>query len=171
MSRKPHPAKTTPERNEIPDSAVDVAAALEKTAVYQLLVLINLISKPFFGEFEQKYALSINEWRILVTLANHPGITASQICDLTGMHIMNVSRAVRSLARKSRVERMVLASDRRQAALRLTDEGMAIFAEIGPEALKRTGFIRDALSPQEARTFERLLMKLADHMRSGSNGI
>ena len=142
----------------------------QHTLIYHLLLLVNLIAKPFFGRIDKRYGLSLNEWRIMMTLANQPGISISGICDRTGMHIMNVSRGVRSLARKGRVERNVDPADRRRTNLRLSEEGLAIFQEILPSAMKREELIRAGLSRDEAETFQRLLHKLIDHVRQNNAG-
>ena len=140
----------------------------QNTLIFHLLLLVNLIAKPFFGRFDKRYGLSLNEWRIMMTLANQPGISISGICDRTGMHIMNASRGVRGLVRKGRVERSVDPADRRRSNLRLSDEGLAVFHEILPSAMEREELLRAGLSPGEADTFQRLLLKLIERVRRGA---
>ncbi len=142
----------------------------QSTLVYHLLLLVNLIAKPFFGRIDKRYGLTLNEWRIVMTLANRPGTSISEICDHSGMHIMNVSRGVRRLIRKGRVLRSVDPADRRRSNLRLSDEGLTIFHEILPTAMEREELIRAGLSHDEADTFQHLLLKLIDHVRQGNAG-
>ncbi len=140
----------------------------QHTLIYHLLLLVNLIAKPFFGHIDKRYGLTLNEWRIMMTLAGRPGISISGVCEHSGMHIMNVSRGVRSMARKGYVERSVDPADRRRTNLRLSDEGLVVFQEILPSAMEREELIRAGLSRDEADTFQRLLHKLIDHVRQSN---
>lgn len=132
----------------------------DRSVVYKLLKLVNLIAKPFFARYGKQHSLLINEWRIIIALAMHPGLSVTEICDHTGMHIMNVSRAVRRLHRMGRVEREIDPNDRRRSLLRLSDQGEAIFAELAPSAFQREDVLLSALTPEEAETLRRLLDKL-----------
>ena len=143
---------------------------LDHTVVHHLLLLVNLIAKPFFDRHGKRYSLSLNEWRIIMALANHPGISVSRICDHTGMHVMNVSRGVRRLVRMGRVDRSVDEIDRRRSVLRLSDEGYALFRELAPIANTREEIIRGGLTEAEAETLVRLLRKLIDHFRADPSG-
>lgn len=134
--------------------------SMDRSVIYKLLKLVNLIAKPFFGRYGRKHSLFINEWRIIIALAFHPGLSVTEICEHTGMHIMNVSRAVRRLQRMGRVEREIDPADRRRSVLRLSAKGEDIFAELAPTAFLREDILLSALTPDEAMTLRRLLDKL-----------
>ncbi|MDP6345276.1 MAG: MarR family winged helix-turn-helix transcriptional regulator [Alphaproteobacteria bacterium] len=139
---------------------------IDSTLVYHLLLLINLIAKPFHDNFSKRHSLTLNEWRIMMTLAHNPGISLSGICEHSGLHIMNVSRGIRRLVRMHRVERSLDPADRRRSVLRLSDAGAELFNKIAPAALAREDLIRGGLTAREVETFNRLLEKLIDHMRA-----
>lgn len=138
----------------------------ERTFSHRLMRLVNLIAKPFFARYAEETDLSINEWRVLMLLAAHPGLTASDIAERSGMLLMNVSRAVRRLARMRRVQRRRDPADARRALLRLTARGEAIFARIAPQARRSEESVRGQLSTAEAAEFSRLLDKLLAGLRS-----
>lgn len=144
---------------------------LDRSLVHRLLRLANLIAKPFFAHYGERHDLSLHEWRVMMLLANRPGLSASEICEQTGMHLMNVSRGVRRLARLGRLERQVDPADRRRAALALTPKGLALYRRIAPDAWQRERIAHAALNAAERAEFGRLLDKLlAGFLAQRNNG-
>jgi len=133
---------------------------LDRSVIHRLLRLVNLIAKPFFAHYGRRHDLSLHEWRVMMVLANRPGLSSSEICELTGMHLMNVSRGVRRLARLGRLERRIDPADRRRAALALTPKGLALYRRIAPDAWQRERIVHAALTHGELAQFGRLLDKL-----------
>jgi DNA-binding MarR family transcriptional regulator len=143
----------------------------DRAIVYRLLRLVNLIAKPFFAHYGRKYDLSLHEWRVMMLLANRPGLSASEICEQTGMHLMNVSRGVRRLARLGRLARRIDPADRRRAALALTARGLALYRRIAPDAWQRESTVHAVLTRGELAEFGRLLDKLlAGFLAQGNDG-
>ena len=136
------------------------APRVEQDLVARLLRLVNLIAKPFFSEHASRHHLSINDWRVMVALAARPRVAASEICEQTGMHPMNVSRSVARLERLGRVKRYADQQDRRRSLLRLTPAGHAVFASIAPSAQAREEAVRHSLSARETVVLRALLDKL-----------
>ncbi len=133
---------------------------VDQDLVARLLRLVNLIAKPYFSEHAARHHLPINDWRVLVALAARPGVAASDICEQTGMHPMNVSRSVARLERLGRVTRYTDARDRRRSLLRLTPGGRAVFRRIAPSAQAREEIVRRSLTRREAVVLRALLDKL-----------
>lgn len=129
-------------------------------AFYRMLRLVNLTAKPFFTRFGVKHGLSINEWRIIIVLANRPGSSVQELADGTGLDKMSASRAVRRLIGKGRVARTRDPGDARRTLHRLTEAGLAVFRELAPSARRRVDELFDSLSPAEVRSFGRLIAKL-----------
>jgi len=142
----------------------------EGTLSHRLMRAVNLIAKPFFARYAEASDLSINEWRVLMLLAAHPGLSASEIAERSGMLLMNVSRAVQRLARMRRVQRRRDPADARRTRLRLTARGAAVFARIAPHARRSEASVRDQLSAAEAAAFSRLLDKLLAGLQSRRGG-
>lgn len=132
----------------------------EGTYSHRLMRLVNLIAKPFFGRYAEQHDISINEWRVVMLLAAHPGLTATEIAERSGMLLMNVSRAIRRLERMRRVTRSTDPTDRRRALLELTAAGQAIHDGLAPKARRSEESVRELLTAHEAAEFSRLLDKL-----------
>lgn len=139
--------------------------------VSRLLRLVNLIAKPFFSEYASRYHLSINDWRVMRALAENGVLAASDICEHTGMHPMNVSRSVAHLARQGRVKRHADPKDRRRYLLRLSRSGHAVFRGIAPGAQAREEVVRRALSAREAAALRALLDRLIERVGAEAAGI
>jgi DNA-binding MarR family transcriptional regulator len=137
-----------------------VDPTVDQDLVFRLLRLVNLIAKPFFSEYASRYHLSINDWRVMVALAGSANLAASEICEQTGMHPMNVSRSVANLARLGRISRRVDRRDRRRTMLRLTAAGRRVYGQIAPGAQEREEIVRRILSISEADELRTLLDKL-----------
>lgn len=120
-----------------PESPVDPPRTLEleRFLPYRLSVLANTMSSTLAGAYAERFQLSIPEWRVLAVLARNPDLSAAQVAQRTAMDKVAVSRAVASLYRTRRVERSVVASDRRRSHLRLTAAGQAVYDEVVPLAL------------------------------------
>jgi DNA-binding MarR family transcriptional regulator len=137
----------------------------QASSFYQLWVLTNLTARRFGSLFGRRFHLSVNDWRIMVTVADHPGITAQSLADYSGLDKMSVSRGVRNLEAQGRLARDGNDADRRLRHLHLTDEGWGVYTEIARNAARRENELYGALSSRELREFHQLLMKLTAHAR------
>ena len=70
--------------------------ATRDSVYYQLWVLSNLTARPF-PKFGARFEMNLTGWRMMVTIADRPGISAQELSDYSGLDKMSVSRAVRSL--------------------------------------------------------------------------
>src|SRR5688572_12591054 len=89
----------------------------QQTVWYRLMKLTNLINRPFFSRFAERYHLTINDARVLMTLASMQEAAAHELCDATGMHAMNVSRSVATLRRQGRITERRDPNNRRRKIL------------------------------------------------------
>lgn len=127
---------------------------------FRLLKLTNLVSRPFFGRFAQQHALTLNEWRTIVVLANHPDSAAQDVAAATGLHPMNISRAVAGLRRAGRIAERRDPGNHRRALLRLTAAGERTYREIAPHSSLQDGRLFDVLSADELVRLGRVVDKL-----------
>ena len=128
-------------------------------------VLSSLIGRAFHGEVALRHHISVSQWRVLVTLANHPGSTAAEIVERWAMQPMMASRAIGQLKRRGWIERKVRHDDRRSYALWLTDKGRAARRRTAPDANRRYRQIVGALTARELASLERLLRRLVQRTR------
>lgn len=143
----------------------------QASTFYQLWVLTNLTARPFGVLFGRRFHLNLNDWRIMVTVADRPGITAQALADYSGLDKMSVSRGVRNLEAQGRLMRDGNEADRRLRHLFLTDTGWTVYTEIARAAARREADLYRALTPAELRDFHRLLTRLTAHARElGADG-
>lgn len=139
----------------------DARLDLDKSFSFRLILLVNLLSRPFYSTYGKRHDISINEWRIIMTLSAHPGISASEICSMSGLHKMNVSRGVLRLTRQGRLSNSPDPADGRRKILNLTAKGRAVFNSVFPSAVEQERAMLAGLSSAEKRTVSRILDKLA----------
>lgn len=144
-------------RARIPKRAL---ISTESSPYYRIWVLTNVTGKPFGQRFGERFDLNLTEWRVLLTVADKPGITAQTLSDFTGLDKMSVSRVVRKLESQGRLARDNSEADRRSFHLNLTDEGWAVYGEIAQAAIKREAHVYAGLSGKELETLHKLLGKL-----------
>ncbi len=123
-------------------------------------VVSNQIGRAFYSEVSAEHDLSLPEWRIILTLAQQPGRTATEITDLWGMEKMAVSRAVRRLESMGRIARQPDADDRRRQVLTLSAKGRRLYEKIEPLATARYHEITDGLSKSDLKALRKTLKKL-----------
>lgn len=120
---------------------------LDRFLPYRLSVLTNVVSSTIAEAYQQRFGLSIPEWRVLAVLARHPGVSAAEVARLTRMDAVAVSRAVARLLAAGRLRRTIARDDRRRSVLAVTATGTAVYREVAPLAL---GYERELLATLDA---------------------
>jgi len=138
---------------------------IDDSLFFKLLLLVNLTARPFSLLYEKRFRITLTEWRVLLTVASRPGLSAIEVGEALGMEKMNVSRAVRSLEKSGRLMRKPHKTDGRSSALAPTAAGRALFATIGPAALKREDLLLAGLSDKERTLMSKLLDRLIEGAR------
>ena len=133
---------------------------LETFLPYRLSVLSNRTSSAIAREYQQRFALSVTEWRVMAVLGRYPGLSATQVAQRTAMDKVAVSRAVARLLDSGRLAREFDDDDRRRSVLRLSEAGYVIYDQIAPMAL---GFERQMLEGMAAEE-RALLFRLLDRL-------
>ncbi len=143
------------------DPAADAPLDLGAFLPYRLSVLANRVSANFSAIYATRFQLTIPDWRVMAVLGQAGGLAADDVCQRTEMDKVTVSRAIARLHARGLVRRGTAAQDRRRLALDLTARGRAIYDRLVPLARDYEGWLRSALTPDEARTLDRLLDTLA----------
>ena len=134
--------------------------------LYRLLKLSNLVGRPFFTHFADRFDLTLNDVRVLMSLS-HVGQAAShELCDATGMHPMNVSRSVARLKRQGRIADRADPDNRRRKLLTPTAEGWVIFRTLSPHIRALSEFTLANLSEREVEFLSSLIEVLAQRLES-----
>jgi DNA-binding MarR family transcriptional regulator len=115
---------------------------LENFLPYRLAVLSHTISTTIAQVYEERFSLSIPEWRVIAILGRYPGLSAVEVAERTVMDKVAVSRAVTKLLKNGRIDREFADADRRRSILNLSEKGRRVHDEVAPLALQ---FERDLL--------------------------
>lgn len=123
-------------------------------------ILSNRIGRAFYSEVETKFGVSIAEWRVMLTLASEPGVTAAEITNRWAIEKMAVNRAIQRLADNGYVSRTRDPEDRRSYRLALTAKGTKLYEKIAPHANKRYAELISAVSRDELQSMVDTLQKM-----------
>jgi DNA-binding MarR family transcriptional regulator len=138
----------------------EATLALEHFLPYRLAVLAHKMSRELSGVYDERFGLSIPEWRILANLGRFGPLYAGELAERSSMDKPKVTRALQRLEVGGLVQRAVDADDRRQVRLALTRRGRSVFREIAALALDWEQQFLAPLSETERSTLQRVLTKL-----------
>jgi DNA-binding MarR family transcriptional regulator len=127
---------------------------------YRLSVASNAVSRLIARAYEDRFGLTVPQWRLICVLAEEKGATQGAIVARTGMDKVTVSRAAQGLANRHLIGRSDHHADGRSHVLKLTREGGRLYDEIAPLALAYEAALISGLSPDEVALLKRLLMRL-----------
>ncbi len=129
---------------------------------YRLSVLSNRISQAIADLYEQKFGLTVPEWRVVAVLGEDPGLSANDVAERTAMDKVAVSRAVSKLLETGKVARKFAKEDKRRSVLSLTDLGRDIYENIVPMALAYEAALLAELDPEQRMKLSAILDKLSE---------
>jgi DNA-binding MarR family transcriptional regulator len=127
---------------------------------YRLSVASNAVSSLIARAYEDRFGLSIPQWRLICVLAEDGSLSQVQIVARTVMDKVTVSRAAQGLVKRRLIGRSQNQSDGRSHVLALTAEGRGLYAEIAPLALAYEAALIAGLAPDEVKLLKRLLGRL-----------
>ena len=145
------------------DSKVSKELILEDFLPYRLAILSHAVSTSIARAYDQRFDLSIPEWRVIAIVGRFPGLSAVEVAKRTMMDKVAVSRAVTKLIKSGRIDREFADADKRRSILNLSEEGRKVHDDIAPLALKIEedllhGFNEDEVQALNA-AIERLLVQ------------
>jgi len=127
---------------------------------YRLSVASNAVSGLIARAYQDRFGLTIPQWRLICVLAEDGALTQGQIVARTVMDKVTVSRAAQGLVKRHLVARSEHHADARSHVLALTTEGRRLYAEIAPLALAYEAALIAGLAPDEVALLKRLLARL-----------
>lgn len=146
-------------------SASPSSLVLEEYLPYRISVLSNLVSRTLARLYEQRFGLTVAEWRIMAVLARFGPLSANAVCDRTAMDKVQVSRAVARAVDNELVDRGIDALDRRRSVLTLTSKGRGIHDQIVPLAVSLQSNLLGSLSGEEYSRLNEMLTRLYSRAR------
>ncbi|MEE2945432.1 MAG: MarR family transcriptional regulator [Pseudomonadota bacterium] len=107
---------------------------LEGYLPYQVSVIAGQLSSNLASLYQEKFGITVAEWRILVNLAYSDSKTVRDIQQRVHLDKAKVSRAVVGLEDRGYLTKKIDPDDRRLLHLELTEEGETLVAELVPLA-------------------------------------
>lgn len=126
----------------------------------QLATLTQSIMRSLASLFENRYGISLPEWKVLAIIRHKPGLSAVAVARLAQMDTVAVSRAVTKLLDRDLVMRELDTEDRRRSVLDVSPEGRELHDQIAPLASKLEASLLDELSEEEQRVFAKAIRVL-----------
>jgi DNA-binding MarR family transcriptional regulator len=150
----------------MPDSALRLDGYLP----YRLSVASNAVSRLIARAYEDRFGLTIPQWRLIAVLAEDGPLTQQAIGTRTVMDKVTVSRATQGLVKRRLVERAPHDADGRSHHLALSKAGERLYGEISPVALEYEARLLQEFDPAAVAELKRVLLLLerAAEVLSGS---
>ena len=127
--------------------------------------------QAFWRAFGEADSIRLRQWershvtlpqlRVLYHLRRHPGATTGELARRLGITVSTTSGLVIKLVDRGLVVRGSLADDRRQAPLRLSDDGAALLGELSEDARAFLSDVAESLGADLERVIQALEL-LAD---------
>ena len=127
---------------------------------YRLSVASNAVSGLIARAYQDRFGLTVPQWRLICVLAEDGGLTQGQLVARTMMDKVTVSRSAQGLLKRHLVIRSDHHADGRSHVLALTPDGAGLHAEIAPLALAYEAALIAGLEPDEVALLKRLLSRL-----------
>lgn len=102
---------------------------MDTTSILLLIGKIAAAYKLAVEPIYKQYRLSKTSYEVLLYIGNHPGATASEICENRGLKANLVSMSVDKLVEIGYVERKQLSTDKRCVALCCTEKALPIIEQ------------------------------------------
>ncbi len=136
------------------------ALHLDDYLPYRLSVASNQVSRLIARLYQDRFGLSIWQWRVLAILGAQNGLTAGQVASRAAMDKMAVSRALSGLMARALVIRKTSDKDGRARILSLTDTGLNIYNEIAPLAREQEQHLLEGFSVEDVKRAAHFLRAL-----------
>jgi DNA-binding MarR family transcriptional regulator len=133
---------------------------LEDFLPYRLAILSHSVSHSIATIYDNRFNLSIPEWRVIAIVGRFPGLSAVEVAERTVMDKVAVSRAVTKLIKNGRIDRQFADADRRRSILNLSEKGLELHNEVAPFALQVEADLLVDLTPDEIDVLDTVIDKL-----------
>lgn len=137
-----------------------IAFDLGRFLPYRVNVLADLLSRSLALTYQERFGITVPEWRVLATLGAESPLSASEVGNRTHMEKARISRTLSRLLETGLVSRQTASHDNRVAVLRLTRRGMDLYRRIVPVVLEWEARLLEGLSAEERAQLDGLLGRL-----------
>ena len=139
---------------------------LERYVPYQFSVIAAQLSSNLATLYQERFGITVAEWRILVNLAYSDSRSVRDIQQRVRLDKAKVSRAVARLESRGYLTKEIDGDDRRLLHLELTHSGRQLVCELVPLA----NIFQDQVAQKLSRDISDLQSQLAHLMKELSDG-
>jgi MarR family transcriptional regulator, lower aerobic nicotinate degradation pathway regulator len=140
-------------------------AGIDSTDVlHALLKLNNRLHQHFATHLEKRYNISVNEFRLLVSIGRLGTTASHELIERIGVNAMGISRAVSALHKHGRITVVTDPQNRRRKTLRLTPSGQRLYEQMRPATNKVARYLFEALRPDEIMAFQHFVKTLIERL-------
>lgn len=136
----------------------------EVVLLHRLLKLTNRLMAPYSTHLAHRYKISLNEFRLLMTVGALGNTASHEVVELTGVNAMSISRAVATLERHGRLVVTTDESNRRRKVLQLSEEGERLYQIMRPQTEKVAHYLFGKLATDELAGFASIVEKLIERL-------
>lgn len=129
---------------------------------FRLSLASNLVSRRIADTYEREYGLTMTQWRVMAVLGETPGLTGTELVSRTALDKVAVSRAAAALVTRGLLERQAEPQDGRRSTLYLTDEGLKVYKDVIPQAVKFEQDLLAALPEDTRKALDRALLEITE---------
>ncbi len=133
---------------------------LDEYLPYRLSVASNEVSRLIARAYEDRFGLSVPQWRVICVLAEDGASTPQAIVARTATDKVTVSRAAQALSTRRLVQRTPNSTDGRSHHLELTETGRKLHADVTPLALRYEKEVIAGISLDEITGFKKMLQRV-----------
>ena len=138
--------------------------ASEVVLLHRLLKLTNRLMAPFSMHLSHRYKISVNEFRLLMTVGALGRTASHEVADLTGVNAMSISRAVATLQKHGRIIVERDEGNKRRKWLSLSDEGKRLYEIMRPQSETVAHYLFSKLEPTELEGFANIVERLIERL-------
>ena len=123
---------------------------LQEYLPYRLAVVATRMLREAAHVYKgRRNPLTTAQWRTVAILANHEPLTATELCRISMLDKVAISRALAQLQRRGFVRRQPLPGDGRARHVSLTAPGWRYYTDLVPEMKRQEETLRALLKPGE----------------------
>lgn len=140
---------------------------------YRLSVASNAVSRLIARAYEDRFGLTIPQWRLIAVLGEDGPLTQQAIGLRTVMDKVTVSRATQGLVKRRLVQRAPHDADGRSHHVALSKAGERLYSEVSPVALEYEARLLQQFDPTAVEDLKRVLRHLeqaAEVLSQGEDG-
>ncbi len=127
---------------------------------YRLNCLSGVVSKSLAIQYQDKFSITVAQWRVLVHLTQHTEISIRDIHRHVDLDKVAVSRAVKDLEARGLLRKIINQHDKRLLSLSLSEQGIEMMEILVPLALDYQETLLGKLNKQETAFLDKIIRKL-----------